>query len=109
MTNTILEQQIQNLYPHLSEEHINLLIDKAKGFYFNLRYPYGKEEDFVNLVIPKQFHWWIVAAIKEFSERGAWSSATSYKENRWSVSWSNQAHLSDRLISLITPMASAPS
>ena len=99
--------KITNKYPHLkdNEELVDGLIDKAKMFYFALRYPslpnVSEETHPIETFFEEQ---WILSACDEMIERLGFSSALAYRENGVSWSFAN-TQLSLTLINLVKPIA----
>jgi hypothetical protein len=97
---------IKTKYDWLTPKDVSLIINKAKMFYYGLRYPYK------NIIAEEQVpiygffeENWILSACDEIIERLGFNSAVGYKEN--GVSWSfDGAQLSNKLCSLVTPISS---
>lgn len=90
-------------YPYLTSEDIFEIVEKAKMFYYALKFPcepyVSEEERPIDTFVAQR---WILSACDELIDRLGFSSAVAYKEN--GVSWSfDNAELSDRLVSLIKP------
>ena len=97
------EKQLAIKYPYLSKEDVKAIIDKAKMFYYALKYPCvpnASETDRpIRGFVAEQ---WVMSACDELIERLGFSSAIGYREN--GVTWSfDGAVLSDRLCNLIKP------
>lgn len=95
--------EVRKKYAYMSANDVKAIVDRAKMFYFGYKYPCdieANEEKYpLTNFISQQ---WILTACDELVERVGFSSATAYKEN--SVAWTfDNAQLSDRLVSLITP------
>lgn len=96
---------IKTKYNWLSQEDVSLIVNKAKMFYYGLRYPYG------NIIAEEQTpiygffeENWILSACEEIIERLGFNSVVGYKEN--GITWSfDGAQLSDRLCNLVTPVS----
>jgi hypothetical protein len=92
-------------YPHLSQdtELVSAIVDKAKMFYYALRYPCEPYVDETSKPIDTFIGQnWVLSACDELIERLGFNSAVAYKEN--GVSWSfDGAQLSTKLCSLIKP------
>lgn len=93
-------------YDYLTIEDVMRVVDKAKMFYYSLRYP-------CDLSIDEETHpikglrerEWILTACDEIIERLGISSSVAYTEN--GVHWNfDGAELSDRLVNMIVPVAS---
>ena len=96
--------QIRTKYPHLSVDDAKQISDRAKMFYFGLRYPCEPYADETTRPIKTFFaKQWILLACEELIERLGVGSAVTYKENGVSFDFGN-AHLSDRLVGMITPI-----
>ena len=95
--------ELTTKYPYLTMEDAFEIVQKAKMFYFALKYPCSpnasEETNPIDSFVGKR---WILSACDELIERLGFNSALAYKEN--GVSWSfDNAQLSDRLCSLIKP------
>lgn len=98
-------EKVKTKYPYLSEQHALELVDRAKMFYYSLKFPFSHDIDEnshpIKLFVEKN---WVMSACDELLERQGFNSAVSYREN--GVSWSfDGAQISDRLASLIVPEA----
>lgn len=96
-------EQVKTKYAYLSIEDALEIVEKAKMFYYSLKYPCdpNASEDTrpINSFVAEK---WVLSACDELIERLGFSSAIAYKEN--GVSWSfDNAQLSDRLCNLIKP------
>ena len=96
--------KVKSKYPYLTMEDVCDIVNKAKMFYYGLKYPCEpilSEADkpmFVGFFDQQ----WVLSACDELVERLGFNSATGYREN--GVSWTfDGAELSDRLVSLIKP------
>ncbi len=92
-------------YPYISDDDMERIVNKAKMFYYRLRYPFkielSEEDAPINSFCAEV---WIKSACDEIIERLGFSSATGYTEN--SIRWSfDNCQLSNRLCSLIVPIA----
>jgi hypothetical protein len=99
-------EKVKNKYPYLEDNLVEDVVNKAKMFYFALRYPclpnISEETHPIETFFEEQ---WILSACDEFIERLGFSSALAYREN--GVSWSlDNAQLSATLIGLVKPIAS---
>ena len=95
--------QVKSKYPYLTLEDVSSVVDKAKMFYYGLKYPcepfQNEAEKPISSFIDQR---WILAACDEMVERLGFNSAIGYREN--GVTWTfDGAELSDRLVSLIKP------
>ena len=98
-------EKVKTKYPYLSERDTLAIVDRAKMFYYSLKFPFIHDIDEnahpITAFIEKN---WVLSACDELVERLGFNSATGYREN--GVSWTfDGAQLSDRLCSLITPNA----
>lgn len=95
--------KVKSKYPYLTNEDISSLVDKAKMFYYGLKYPCEPFENEADKPISTFVgERWILAACDEMIERLGFNSAVGYREN--GVTWTfDGAELSDRLVSLIKP------
>lgn len=98
--------KIKNKYPYLDDNLVEDVVNKAKMFYYALRYPClpnaCEETHPIETFFEVQ---WILSACEEMIERLGFTSALAYREN--GVSWSlDNAQLSIALISLVQPIAS---
>lgn len=92
-------------YDYLSISDVVRIVDKAKAFYYELRYPCDLSIDEENKPI-KTFReeMWILEACDEIIERLGFSSALGYREN--GIAWTfDGAKLSNRLTSMVVPQA----
>ena len=98
-TTTLLDK-----YKYMEAGDLKKIVQKAKMFYYGLRYPckFDLTED--NTPINSYFEeQWILSACDEIIERLGFSSATAYSEN--GVHWSfDGCELSSRLTNLIKPI-----
>lgn len=95
--------KLRAIYPHLTTCDAERIVNRAKMFYYDLSYPVDKsiDED-THPIEGFRNEQWVLSACEELVERMGFSSAIAYKEN--GVSWTfENAHLSDRLVSMITP------
>ena len=95
--------KVNHKYPWLSVEECSAIVDKAKMFYYGLKYPCEPLLSEADRPI-KGFmaQNWVISACDEIVERLGFNSATGYREN--GVNWTfDGAQLSERLISLIKP------
>lgn len=95
--------KVKNKYPWLSVEEVSSIVDKAKMFYYGLKYPcepsLSENDRPIVTFVAQQ---WVLSACEEIVERLGFNSAVGYHEN--GVNWSfDGAELSDRLVSLIKP------
>ena len=94
---------VKSKYPWLSTEEATAIANKARMFYYGLKYPCEpllspKEKPIVGFFAEN----WILSACDEIVERLGFNSAVGYREN--GVNWTfDGAELSDRLVSLIKP------
>jgi hypothetical protein len=98
------ENVIQTKYAHLSAEDVKSVVDKAKMFYFSLRYPCEPNacEETRPLVTYKAQNW-ILMACDDIIARLGFNNATGYREN--GITWTfDGAEISERLISLVKPV-----
>lgn len=99
--------QLQIKYAWLSQDNnlCNAIVNRAKMFYFALRYPCEPLADEETHPLTSFFEQqWILSACEELVERLGFNSATGYSENgvRWSF---DNAQLSSRLVDLVKPIA----
>jgi hypothetical protein len=96
--------EIKIKYPFIKNTaDIVAIVNKAKMFYYGAKYPCEPNVNEETRPITTFFgQQWILSACDELIERLGFSSAVGYAEN--SVRWTfDNAHLSDRLMNLITP------
>lgn len=96
--------EVKIKYPYIKNTaDIVAIVNKAKMFYYGAKYPCDTNASEETRPITTFFgQQWILSACDELIERLGFSSAVGYAEN--SVRWSfDNAHLSDRLMNLITP------
>ena len=98
---------IAKKYPHLGDnkELVDGIVNKAKMFYYALRYPclplVNEEEHPIKSFFDQN---WVLSACDEIIERLGFTSALAYREN--GISWSfDNAQLSATLMSLVKPVA----
>lgn len=97
-------EEVKTQYPYLSDSDIVRVVNKAKMFYYSLKYPcepsFCECDKPISSFVDKQ---WILSACDELIERLGFNSAVGYREN--GVSWTfDGAELSDRLVGLIKPV-----
>lgn len=95
--------KVKSKYPYLTTEDTSDIVDKAKMFYYSLKFPcepYLTETDRpISTFVGQQ---WVLAACEELIERLGFNSAVGYREN--GVTWTfDNAELSERLVSMIKP------
>ena len=97
--------RVKTKYPYLNEIDVSDIVDKAKMFYYCLRYPCApnanEETKPIDSFVASR---WILSACDEIIERLGFNSAIGYREN--GMSWQfDQAELSKSLCDLIKPIA----
>ena len=94
---------VKNKYG-LTLEDTTAIVNRAKMFYYGLKYPCDPLADEKTRPIEGFFAQnWILSACDELVERLGFNSAVGYREN--GVNWSfDGAQLSERLVSLIKPV-----
>lgn len=99
------ETVVKASYPYMDDCDIRRIVNKAKMFYYALKYPADTSIDIETKPIQGfRAEQWILSACDELIERLGFSSAIAYKEN--GVSWTfDGVHLSSRLVGLIMPNA----
>jgi hypothetical protein len=104
MSSTDFNAIVQSKYAWLSYNDAEAIVNKAKMFYYNLRYPADLSVDETSKKISGfRNEQWILSACDEIIERLGFSSAIGYREN--GVTWSfDNTHLSSFLISQIQPI-----
>lgn len=95
--------RVKTKYPWLTTVEASAIVDKAKMFYYGLKYPceplLSEAEKPIKGFMSQN---WVMSACDEIVERLGFNSATGYREN--GVNWTfDGAQLSDRLVSLIKP------
>lgn len=95
--------RLKNKYSWLAIEECSEIVEKAKMFYYGLKYPCEPLLSEVDRPIVGFFaQQWILSACDEIVERLGFNSAVGYREN--GVNWTfDGAQLSDRLVSLVKP------
>ena len=98
-------EKISTKYPYLGKEDISDIVNKAKMFYYCLRYPCdlnaNEETRPISSFVATN---WVLSACEEMIERLGFNSATGYREN--GISWEfDQAELSQKLCDSIKPVA----
>lgn len=98
------ERTIKQRHSYLSDEDVVRIVNKAKMFYFSAKFPCEPNADEttrpITSFVAKN---WVLACCDELVDRLGIGSATAYRENGISLSFDN-AQISDRLISQITPI-----
>lgn len=97
--------KIKTKYPYLEDNLIEDVVNKAKMFYYALKYPclplVNEEEHPITSFVEIN---WVLSACDEIIERLGFSSAIAYREN--GLSWSlDNAQISSTLMSLVKPIA----
>lgn len=97
--------RVRTTYDWLSMADATRIVDKAKMFYYSLRYPCDLSVDEETCPLKGfRVEQWILAACDEIVERLGFNSAVGYREN--GVTWSfDNAQLSKALIDMVTPVA----
>ena len=98
-------EKVKNKYPYLEDNLVEGVVNKAKMFYFALRYPclpnISEETHPITSFVEIN---WVLSACDEIIERLGFSSAIAYREN--GLSWSlDNAQISSTLMSLVKPIA----
>ena len=89
----------------LTPDDARRIVNKAKAFYYGLKYPYEPDADESTHPITSFFAKnWITMACDEMVERLGFNSAVGYKENGMAWTFDN-AQLSNRLCAMIIPCA----
>lgn len=98
------EAQVKSKYPYMCSSDITRVVNKAKAFYYMLKYPCEPSFDEKSKpIVYFTEQQWILMTCDELIERLGFNSSTGYKEN--SVSWTfDNSQLSLTLINLITPI-----
>lgn len=104
---TELSTYMARKYPYMSEDDRTDVINRAKMFYYSLRFPCLPDIDETSYPITGQNIIWCEMACDEIVERLGIGSATSYQENSISISYGS-AQLSERLVSMLVPEAGVP-
>lgn len=91
-------------YPHLTDDDVCAIVDKAKAIYYSLRYP--SEPNACEKTRPLstfKAQQWVLMACDDIVARLGFNNATGYHEN--GLSWSfDGAEISERLVSLVKPV-----
>lgn len=97
--------RVRAKYNWLSFADATSVVDKAKLFYYSLRYPCDLSVDEENCpLVGFRVQQWILAACDEIVERLGFNSAVGYREN--GVNWTfDNAELSKALMDMVTPVA----
>ena len=96
--------KVTQKYPYLDNSDVVSIVDKAKMFYYAIKYPCepNASED-TRPIVSFVAKTWILSACDELIERLGFNTALGYKEN--GISWTfDGAYLSERLINLIKPV-----
>ena len=98
-------EKVKTKYPYLEDNLIEDVVNKAKMFYYALRYPCLPNISEETHPITSFFEInWVLSACDEIIERLGFSSAIAYREN--GLSWSiDNAQISSTLMSLVKPIA----
>lgn len=90
-------------YPYMTDDDLSNIVDKAKMFYFAIKFPCEPEiSEETRPITSFVGQNWILAACDELIEKFGFNSVVGYKEN--GVSWTfDNAQISDRLINMLTP------
>lgn len=93
-----LNQAIKTKYDYLSNDEIELFINKAKAIAIDQLYPSNLSINYSNFDWTNpRFEMWIVDCVEELVERVGMSSVTSYREN--GMSWTfDRAGVSQALL-----------
>ena len=93
---------VKNKYG-LTLEDTTAIVNRAKMFYYGLKYPCDPlANESTRPIVGFFAQQWILSACDELVERLGFNSATGYREN--GVTWTfDGAELSNRLVSLIKP------
>lgn len=91
-------------YPYMTNSDIESIVDKAKMFYYAIKFPCEPTASEVTRPISNFVsQQWVLSACDEIIERLGFNTAIGYREN--GVSWTfDGAYLSERLVSLIKPV-----
>lgn len=97
-------EKLKTKYSYISDNDLCEIVDKAKMFYYSIKFPCepeaSEETRPINAFIDQL---WIISACSEMIERLGFNSAIGYKEN--GVSWTfDGAEISDRLVGLLKPI-----
>ena len=97
--------RVRAKYEWLSVTDAASIVDKAKMFYYSLRYPCDLSVDEATCPLKGfRVEQWILAACDEIVERLGFNSSVGYREN--GVTWSfDGAQLSMALCNMVTPVA----
>lgn len=97
-------EKVSEKYPYLDESDVKNIVDKAKSFYYALRYPDRMDIDIYDTPIEGfRAEQWVLACCDEIIERVGASSAIAVRENGVSIEFGS-SQLSPMLISLIKPV-----
>lgn len=98
------ENVIQTKYAHLSAEDVKSVVDKAKMFYFSLRYPCEPNAcEETRPITTFKHQQWIISACDDIIARYGFNNAIGYRENGINFTFDG-AEISERLISMIKPL-----
>lgn len=103
-----IEQYMARKYDYMSSDDSGDIINRAKMFYYSIRFPALPEIDEADYPISGKNLYWLQMACDELVERLGIGSAVSYQENSISINYGS-AQLSDRLVNMLTPEAGIPS
>lgn len=100
-----LKSWVQTKYPHLSESDAEFIANKAKMFYYNIKYAaYPQADETSNPITNTRDIWWVQAACSEMVDKYGIGNVVAYSENGLSVQY-DSAELSLSLVKLLTPIA----
>lgn len=98
------ESIVQEKYSHLNAKDVKSVVDKAKMFYYSLRYPCEPNASEQTRPINSFKHQqWIIMACDDIIARYGINNVIGYRENGVSFTFDG-AEISERLISMIKPI-----
>lgn len=78
---------VKTKYSYLSDDEINLYINRAKSILVEQLYPADISVSYDTYIVPPRFDMWILDCVDELIERDGISSLTAYRENGVSYNW----------------------
>ena len=100
-----LKTAVKNKYEYLSDDEVEMLINKAKSIAIEQLYPADLSVNYLNFDWTNpRFEMWILDCVDEILEREGMSSVTAYREN--GISWTfGRAGVSQALLDRLPRIA----
>ncbi len=90
--------EMQKKFPYLKDEEIKICYEIAKEILLNTLYPFDEDRD----ERPTRNTMWVYRCMVEIIERNGMSSALSYKENGYSITF-DRTQVSQGLMNELIP------